>query len=340
MRDAFIRTLTTLAETRPDLMLMTADLGFGVLNDWIFRFPKQFLNAGVAEQNMTGLAAGMALEGRTVFTYSLGNFPTVRCLEQIRNDVCYHDANVKIVSVGGGMSYGPVGASHHATEDLAIMRSLPNMVVISPGDLWEAAEATRALVGMPGPAYLRLDKSAAIPTHIPGERFRLGRIRVIRQGWDVTLAATGGILGEALLAADLLAAYGVTCRVLSLHTIKPLDHAALEAAARETGGIVTIEEHSLHGGMGGAVAEALLDAGAAPGFFLRFGLRTFSSIVGSQSYLREVYGMDAGTVAKAVLARLRVRSVPADKSSANARERSRIGPRSLPTLAASKGPSQ
>jgi transketolase len=311
VRDTFIRTLTALAETRPDLMLITADLGFGVLNDWILRFPKQFLNAGVAEQNMTGLAAGMALEGRTVFTYSLGSFPTVRCLEQIRNDVCYHHANVKIVTVGGGMSYGPVGASHHATEDLAIMRSLPNMVVVSPGDLWETAEATRALVGISGPSYLRLDKSAAAPTHVSGERFHLGRIRVIRQGSDVTLAATGGILGEALRAADLLALDGVTCRVLSVHTIKPLDHAALVAAALETGGIVTMEEHSLDGGMGGAVAESLMDAGAAPGFFLRFGLRQFSSIVGSQSYLRKAYGMDAGAVADAVAARLRSSGVPA-----------------------------
>lgn len=311
MRDTFIRTLSAMAETRPDLMLVTADLGFGVLDDWISRFPRQFLNAGVAEQNMTGVAAGMALEGRNVFTYSLGSFPTVRCLEQVRNDVCYHNANVKIVSVGGGMSYGPVGASHHATEDLAIMRSLPNMVVISPGDLWETAEATRAIVGLSGPAYLRLDKSAAAPSHISGDAFQLGRIRVIRQGWDVTLAATGGILGEALRAADLLSAHSVTCRVLSVHTVKPLDQAAFVSAARETGGIVTMEEHSLDGGMGGAAAESLLDAGAAPGFFLRFGLRTFSSIVGSQSYLRQVYGLDAGAITNAVLARLRMRGVAA-----------------------------
>jgi transketolase len=209
------------------------------------------------------------------------------------------------------MSYGPVGASHHATEDLAIMRSLPNMVVISPGDLWETAEATRAIVGLSGPAYLRLDKSAAAPSHISGDAFQLGRIRVIRQGWDVTLAATGGILGEALRAADLLSAHSVTCRVLSVHTVKPLDQAAFVSAARETGGIVTMEEHSLDGGMGGAAAESLLDAGAAPGFFLRFGLRTFSSIVGSQSYLRQVYGLDAGAITNAVLARLRMRGVAA-----------------------------
>ena len=307
MRDTFVRTLSAIAESRPDLMLISADLGFGVLNDWISRFPGQFLNVGVAEQNMTGLAAGIALEGRTVFTYSLGSFPTVRCLEQIRNDVCYHEANVKIVTVGGGMSYGPVGASHHATEDLANMCSLANMLVISPGDHWEVAEATRALVDIPGPAYLRLDKSAAPPTHSAGETFRAGKIRVVREGWDATLAATGGILGETLRAADFLAADGVSCRVLSVHTVKPLDRPALVAAARETGGFVTIEEHSLHGGLAGAVAQVLLEAGAVPAFFLCFGLRTFSSIVGSQSYLRKVYGLDARSIADGVLARLRMR---------------------------------
>ena len=307
MRDTFVRTLSGITATRPEILLITADLGFGVLNDFIARFPKQFLNAGIAEQNMTGLATGLALEGHIVFTYSLGSFPTVRCLEQIRNDVCYHEASVKIVTVGGGMSYGPVGASHHATEDLAIMRALPNMVVVSPGDHWEAEEATRALIDLPGPAYLRLDKSAAPATHLPGEEFQIGKIRVVRQGWDVTLAATGGILGETITAADLLVREGVTCRVLSVHTLKPLDEAALAAASRETGGIVTVEEHSLAGGLGGAAAEALLDAGAAPGFFLRFGLKTFSSVVGSQTYLRKIYGIDARSIAGAVLARLRSR---------------------------------
>lgn len=301
MRDVFVRTLTGIATTEPGIMLITADLGFGVLRDFAARLPRRFLNVGVAEQNMTGLAAGIALEGWTVFTYSLGSFPTLRCLEQIRNDVCYHEANVKIVTVGGGMAYGAVGPTHHATEDLAILRSLPNMVVVAPGDHWETAEATRALIDHPGPAYLRLDKSAAPPSHLPGETFRLGQARMIRDGADVTLAATGGILGEALLAADALEARGIRARVLSVHTVKPLDVAALSAAARETGGLVTIEEHTVEGGLGGAVAEALLESGAIPRFFLRIGLRAgFSSVVGSQQYLRTVYSLDAAAIARAV----------------------------------------
>jgi transketolase len=305
VRDAFIRTLTEIAPQRPDIVLLSGDLGFGVLNDYIARFPRQFLNVGVAEQNMSGLAAGLALEGHTVFTYSIGNFPTLRCLEQIRNDICYHRANVKIVCVGGGMSYGAVGFSHHATEDLAILRSLPNMMVLSPGDLWEAAEASRFLASHSGPAYLRLDKSTAPATHHPGETFQPGKIRTVRDGSDITLAATGGILGEAILAADFLAGAGISCRVLSIHTVKPLDVDTLTAAALETGGIVSIEEHAVAGGLGGAIAETLMEAGVFPRFFIRMGLRnTFSSVVGSQQYLRKVYSLDAPSIARAVSAKL------------------------------------
>jgi transketolase len=311
VRDAFIRTLIELAPQHPELLLLTGDLGFSVLNGFVARFPRQFLNVGVAEQNMSGLAAGLALEGHTVFTYSIGNFPTLRCLEQIRNDICYHGANVKIVCVGGGMSYGPAGMSHHATEDLAILRSLPGMLVFSPGDLWEAAEAARHLVSHRGPAYFRLDKSAAPATAQPGEAFRPGSIRTVRDGSDATLAATGGILGEALLAADALAEQGIFCRVLSVHTIKPIDADTLTAAASETGGIVSIEEHAVDGGLGGAIAEALMEAGAFPRFFVRLGLRnTFSSIVGSQQYLRKVYSLDAAAIARAVSTKLAV-AIPA-----------------------------
>ena len=305
MRDAFVGVLTELAPQHPELLFLSGDLGFGVLNDFIARFPRQFLNVGVAEQNMSGLAAGLAMEGHTVFTYSIGNFPTLRCLEQIRNDICYHGANVKIVCVGGGMSYGSVGFSHHATEDLAILRCLPNMLVLSPCDLWEAAEAARYLLSHRGPAYLRLDKSAAPTTVRPGETFRPGSIRTVREGSDVTLAATGGVLAEALLAADALAERGTFCRVLSVHTIKPLDAATLAAAASETGGMISIEEHAVDGGLGGAIAEALMEAGAFPGFFVRMGLRnTFSSVIGSQKYLRTVYSLDAASIARTVSAKL------------------------------------
>src|SRR4051794_39462434 len=155
MRDSFIKTLCDLAERNSRIMLITGDLGFAVLDEYRRRFPRQFINAGVAEQNMTLLATGMALEGHVVFTYSIGNFPTLRCLEMIRNDAAYHNANVKVVSIGGGFSYGPLGISHHATEDLAIMRALPNVTSVSPTSLWEVAEATKAITQTPGTFFFR-----------------------------------------------------------------------------------------------------------------------------------------------------------------------------------------
>src|ERR1051325_134088 len=202
MRDAFIARLEKLAASNPRVFLITGDLGFGVLDSYRKNQPRQFLNAGVAEQNMTGLATGLALEGRIVFTDSIANFPTLRCLEQIRNDAVYHDANVKVVAIGGGFSYGTLGFSHHATEDLAILRSL-GMPVIAPGCDWEAEEAVDALVNTPGAGYLRLDRSSAGSTRMPGEKFELGKARVLRAGKDLTLVSTGGILSEVLQAAEL-----------------------------------------------------------------------------------------------------------------------------------------
>jgi transketolase len=287
----------------PRIFLITGDLGFGVLTGFAARHPRQYLNAGVAEQNMTGLATGLALEGRVVFTYSIANFPILRPLEFIRNDAAYHDANVNIVAIGGGFSYGALGISHHATEDLAIMRALPGLTVVSPCDDWEVAQAVPALVAAPGTSYLRLDKSSAGDTHRPGERFVLGRARQLRDGADVTIFVTGGILGVVLRAVETLAGQGIGCRVVSMHTIKPLDREAVLAAARETGAIVTVEEHTVDGGLGGAVAECCLEAGMAPRAFRRVGLRAgFSSVVGSQDYLRSVYGMDGPAIVAQVKA--------------------------------------
>ncbi len=305
MRDAFIETLTEAAAADSRIILLTGDLGFGVLTHYAASYPDQYLNVGVAEQNLTALATGLALEGRVAFTYSIGNFPTLRCLEQIRNDACYHEANVKIVSIGGGFAYGALGPSHHATEDLAILRALPNMTVLAPGDCREVRSATRALIDRPGPVLLRLDRAAVERQSGPAPDFEIGRARRLREGFDTTLVATGGIVAEAMSAATMLAHDGIECRVLSMHTVKPLDVRALVDAARQTAGIVTIEEHSVDGGLGGAVAESLLERDAVPGFFHRIGLRGgFSSVVGSQEYLRSVYGMDAASIAAAVRHRI------------------------------------
>lgn len=309
MRDSFIKKLAEMAKNDPRVFLITGDLGFGVLDDFASEFPNQFLNAGVAEQNMTGLATGLALEGRIVYTYSIGNFPILRCLEQIRNDACYHRANVNIVAIGGGFSYGSLGFSHHATEDLAILRALPEITVVSPGCNWEATEATEALANTPGVGYLRLDKSTAGNTSRKDEKFEIGKARTLRDGNNITLITAGGILEIVLKAAETLSSKGIECRVLSMPTLKPLDTETIFKACKETGGIVTIEEHTVIGGLGGSVAEVCLENGIIPPVFYRIGLREgFSTIVGSQAYLRQRYSMDQDAIVNKVCNLIEVKS--------------------------------
>lgn len=306
MRDSFIKRLSEMARKDPRILLVTGDLGFGVFDEYRRVFPRQFVNVGVAEQNMIGLATGLALEGHIVFTYSIANFAFMRCLEQIRNDAAYHEANVNVVCIGGGFSYGPLGISHHATEDLAIMRSLPEVTVVSPCDTWEAAEATEAVAHHPGVSYLRLDKSSAELTNQPGEEFQLGNIRTMQHGRAITLASAGGVMGEVNSAAQQLRKYGIECRVLSVHTIKPLDKKTIVRASQETGGIITIEEHTVHGGLGSVIAETLLDEGASPRVFYRIGLRGgFASAVGSQAFLRRKYQLDAQEIVTKTMELLR-----------------------------------
>jgi transketolase len=302
MRTAFFRALLESASVDPRITLIVGDLGFGVVEPLAKQFPSQFLNAGVAEQNMTGVATGMALFGRIVFTYSIANFPTLRCLEQIRNDVCYHRANVKIVALGGGFAYGALGMTHHATEDLAIMRSLPGMTVVAPGDPIEADLATRALIARAGPCYLRLGRSGERVLHRPGVTFELGRAITLRDGKDLTVISTGGMLSTALDAAEQLDARGISTRVLSMHTLKPIDDDAITAAATETGGIFTLEEHSKIGGLGSAVAEVLAEMDGLRIPFRRIALPSaFAPLAGSQEYLLASHGLGIDSVVQSVL---------------------------------------
>lgn len=305
MRGAFFQALTALAEQDERVCLIVGDLGFGVVETFARRFPDRFLNAGVAEQNMTGIAAGMALSGKIVFTYSIANFPVLRCLEQVRNDVCYHNANVKIVAVGGGLAYGSLGATHHATEDLAIMRSLPRMVVVAPGDPIEAEAATRAVAAHAGPCYLRLGRAGEAEVHRVQIHFELGKAIQVREGKDLTVISTGGLLQTAVQVAEALRHAGLQTRVLSMHTVKPLDFDAILAAVRETGAIFTLEEHSVVGGLGGAVAELLAEAREEPIVFKRFGLPSeFYSVVGTQEYLRAQHGLSVESLAAAIRSKL------------------------------------
>jgi len=300
MRDAFVNQLTVLAENDQDVMFITGDLGFGVFDKFAERFPKQYLNVGVAEQNMTSVAAGLALEGKKVFTYSIANFVTLRCLEQIRNDAAYHDANITIVASGGGFTYGSLGMSHHATEDLSILRALPNVIAVAPCTAWETTYATEQLCYTSGVGYLRIEKGGDKNPPADGSAYQLGKAIKVREGGDITLITIGGILSEVKKAAEQLAEQGISARVVSMHTIKPIDRVAITSAVVDTGAIVTVEEHSIVGGLGGAVAEVLMTENLHAVCGLIGMQDQYSTVVGDQQYLRGYYQLDApAIVAKA-----------------------------------------
>jgi transketolase len=299
VRTAFILTLTKLARSDKNIWLLVGDLGYSVIEPFAEEFPDRFINLGVAEQNLMGIATGLALSGKTVFTYSIANFPTMRCLEQIRNDVCYHEANVKIVAVGGGLVYGALGMTHHATEDLAIMRALPNMTVIAPGDPVEATLATEAIGIKKGPCYLRLGKAGEPTVHKATPHFQIGKAIMIQNGSNITLISTGGMLYCTLKAAAELAQDSIQARVLSMHTVKPLDIESVLAAARETAAILTIEEHNLTGGLGSAVAEVISESGNLDVAFARLGIAdSLWCHVGTQEYLRGLYSLSEHGIAE------------------------------------------
>jgi len=302
MRTAFARTLLELAKSDPRVWLLTGDLGFSVLEPFAAELPERYVNVGVAEQNMAGIAAGIAHSGNVVFVYSIANFPTFRCLEQIRNDICYPNLDVRIVSVGGGLGYGTAGYTHHGVEDIAVMRALPGMTVVAPGDPLEAELATRALVRHRGPAYLRLGKAGEPRVHEAPPNFEIGRAVVLRAGFDLTLVATGSSLKSALDAAlELERTQGVQARVISMHTIKPLDVETILVAARETPWIVSIEEHSEIGGLGSAIADALTGYSGLRARLARVALpdRHIDEI-GSQAHLLSRLGSVADRVRRAV----------------------------------------
>lgn len=309
MRDTFVRTLTEIAQRNDKIELVTGDLGFGVLKPYYEAVPNQFLNAGIAEQNMTSMAAGMALEGKVVFTYSIGNFPTLRCLEQIRNDCAYNHANVKIVCVGGGFVYGSLGMSHQATEDIAVMRDLPGVTVVCPGDLVEAADAVKAIIDYPGTVYLRLGRGGEKRIHERIRDFKIGKAIKIKDAADsekkVAIFSTGAILDETCEACEMLELQGIGVEQYSFHTVKPIDEEAILDCAQRFDNIITVEEHNVVGGFGSAVAEVLAGNGGSCKLN-RIGLNDeYCTKVGSQKYLRDQYGMSSKAIVETVSAILK-----------------------------------
>lgn len=305
MRNAFVRALECAARSDPRIVLLTGDLGFKIFDAFAAEFPGRCINVGVAEANLIGVAAGLALAGMRPFAYSIATFATLRCLEQIRNDVCYQNVPVTIVGVGGGYSYGHNGPTHHALEDIAVMRVLPNMTVVCPGDPVETELAVHAAATYGRPLYLRLGRAGDPRVYSDPPEFRIGQAITVREGRDCVLISTGGILPVAVAAADRLRRAGIECRVVSMHTVKPLDHACLRACVRDTVAIFTMEEHSRIGGLGSAVAEWAV-ANAQPAPRACFAVEDqFAHVSGGQNYLREQAGLTPGRIADAITAQVR-----------------------------------
>ncbi len=298
MRDHIISKIAELVRKDPNIYLICGDLGYVVLDVFREAAPNNFINAGIAEQNMTALAAGMALEGNTVFTYSMGNFPTLRCMEQIRNDLCYHHANVKILAVGGGFVYGNQGVTHHATEDIAMMRSLPSMRVYTPGDAYEAVECLMDAYRTSGPAYIRLARNKEENFHEEGEPIDVHKIQSYsRIGNDVNIITIGSVLCEGIKLQKSLEKENFSVGVFSAPCIKPIDSEGIIHLSKSCRLLVTMEEHQIEGGFGGAVAEVISGIHDKHSVLYRAGLNNeFSDVTGSQRYLRTCYNLSAETI--------------------------------------------
>lgn len=287
--------LAELAEGDQSIVLVSQD--FGPVGSFTARFPERHFDVGISEENLIGVAAGLAHAGKVAFALAMAPFVSMRGFEQIRDDCAYNRNNVKIIAPFAGLEAGPWGATHHAIEDIALLRSVPGMTVLSPADPNEAMQMVRAAAAIDGPVYIRL--GFLMPIDGYDAPFRVGQAVTLREGSDVTLIATGSSVLPALAAHEMLRADGVSARVVNMHTLKPLDRAAVERAARETGRVVTVEEHSILGGLGGAVAEVMAEIGA--GRLARVGVRdVFCTEVASYPDLLHIHGLDAdGIVAAA-----------------------------------------
>ena len=304
MRNAFAEEMTRLATTDKRVVVLSGDIGNKLFDKLKLVDEQRFYNCGIAEANMMGVAAGMAMSGLRPFVYTITPFTTTRCFEQIRVDVCYHHAPVVIVGTGSGLSYSELGPTHHSLEDMAILRTLPGMRVLAPCDASELRQALNEVLKDDSPTYIRIGKKGEADIHATLPDLKLGKVLVIRPGADVALLCAGNMMADTLKAADLLAASGISAEVVSFHTVKPLDADYLQQAASRFKLLVTVEEHSRIGGFGSAVAEWRM---AQPRNVAQLGFGTddvFMHEVGSQAYARKKYGLTADNIAATTLAAL------------------------------------
>jgi transketolase len=305
-RKAFAQALEEVAATDPRLVVLVNDaVSSSNLTQFRKRFPSRLINVGIAEQNMVGIASGLANGGKLPFVCGASCFLTGRAMEQVKVDLAYSDANVKLCGVSSGVAYGELGPTHHSIEDLAWTRVIANLTVIVPADPVETDQAVRRIAEMRGPVFLRTSRMPVPVIHPPDYRFEIGKAVEMRSGSDVTLIANGTMVCRALAAADLLAGDGVFATVLNMATLQPLDTEAIVRAARVTGAIVTVEEHSIHGGLGGAVAEVVV--GAAPVPMRILGIPGVFAPTGSATWLFDHFGLNAEGIRKAALDVIRVR---------------------------------
>lgn len=301
MRNAFAQELAEIAQRDPRVVLLSGDIGNRLFDGLKACCPERFFNCGVAEANMMGMAAGMALSGLRPVCYTIAPFITYRCLEQIRVDVCYHQAPVVIVGTGAGLAYASLGATHHSCEDLGMLRLLPGLAVVAPADAAEVRGALRAALRSPHPTYVRLGKKGEPAVHPSEPEFEIGKALEIRRGTDVCLLGTGNLTSVALETADRLQTEGLSAAVISFHTLKPLDEATLTRVFARFRLVATLEEHSILGGLGGSVAEWMSEQEPGAARLLRFGSADeFLHETASQQQARERYGLTPTAIARRI----------------------------------------
>jgi transketolase len=303
--EAFADTLLALAKDDQNILAVTSDSrGSGKLGPFGQALPRQIVEVGIAEQNLVGVAAGLAAAGKNVFAVSPACFLTTRALEQIKHDVCYSDVPVTIIGISAGVSYGALGSTHHSLHDLAALRAMHNVSVVVPADNFEASEAVRAAASADHPMYLRFGKAPMLSVHMQNSSFEIGRANLLREGTDLAFVATGETVAHAMLAAGALVDLGIECRVLSVHTLKPLDAASIVTAGRDCGAIITVEEHSVHGGLGEACAAVLMQAGIAVPLRI-VGIPDEDTVTGSQSDIFRHYGITMEGLVRTALAAIK-----------------------------------
>ena len=297
-RQVICDTLMELAKDDKDIYVLTSDSrGSASMTNFANEFPKQFVEVGIAEQKLVGIAAGLATTGKKCFAASPACFLTMRSIEQVKVDVAYSNTNVKLIGISGGVSYGALGMSHHSLQDIAVMRAIPNMDIFLPADRFETEKLIRELVKYDKPAYIRIGRNPVDDVYESTDfDFEIGKANVMREGKDITIIATGETVKPAIEASDELKELGIKCRVLNMHTIKPLDEEAIIKAAKETGHIITVEEHSIYGGLGAAVSEVVVQNAPVPMKIV--GIKDEAAITGTSKEIFNYYGLSKENLVK------------------------------------------